>query len=109
MRSRVPTAHFFLFSDDMDWARERLALSPDIPCTSVAHDSASQQSPVADFYLMSLCRHAIVANSSFSWWAAWRGEQRRKFGNCPGLILRPLMPCANVDYYPDRWRGVERS
>jgi len=66
------------------------------------------QSPVVDFHLMSLCRHAIVANSSFSWWAAWLGEQRRKFGNRPGLVCRPLEPSSNADYYPARWHGVQR-
>jgi hypothetical protein len=109
IRTEVPEAHFFLFSDEPDWAKERLALPPDIPCTAVTPDGNSAESPLYDFHLMTLCRHGIVANSSFSWWAAWVGEQRRRRKNEPGLILRPWGFCNNADYYPDRWHAVARS
>ena len=58
-----------------------------------------------DFYLMSRCRHAVISNSTFSWWSAWLGEAGK-----PGRItVAPDMwfaPAANIDYsdiIPDRW------
>ncbi len=67
MNDRIPDAHFYIFSDEPDWAREHLA--PDYPHTYVSHNDSDHAHE--DMRLMSLCRHNIIANSSFSWWAAW--------------------------------------
>jgi hypothetical protein len=59
--------HFFLFSDDPAWAEENLRLR--FPATLVG--SAGQEDAAEHLQLMSLCRHHIIANSTFSWWGAW--------------------------------------
>ncbi len=109
IRSQVPQAHFFLFSDDPEWVQQRLVLPDGVSCTPVTSESSAVTAPLSDFHLMTLCRHAIVANSSFSWWGAWLGEQRRWRRGCPGMIIRPSGPCTNADYYPARWQTVDRS
>jgi hypothetical protein len=63
----VPDPHFFIFSDEPQWAKEHLPLA--FPAVFVEHNSPEQGHE--DFRLMSHCRHNIVANSGFSWWAAW--------------------------------------
>lgn len=65
----IDSPHFFVFSDDLPWAREHLEFLGDT--TFVDHNSG----PAAyeDMRLMSLCKHHVMANSSFSWWAAWLG------------------------------------
>jgi hypothetical protein len=63
----VAEPHFLVFSDDPDWARENLKL--EWPTSFVEHDSRCV--PHNDIWLMSLCSHHIIANSSFSWWGAW--------------------------------------
>ncbi|MFA4943133.1 MAG: alpha-1,2-fucosyltransferase [Lentisphaeria bacterium] len=108
IRGQVPQAHFFLFSDAPDWVRQRLRLPDGTSCTYVTPSGDATLSPLLDFHLMTLCRHAIVANSSFSWWAGWLGEQRWRRRGTAGLILRPAGHCMNVDYFPTRWQGVER-
>lgn len=62
---------YFLFSDDMTDARTLLADWPNLV-------PVSGFGPLEDFRLMSLCRHFIMANSTFSWWAAWLGRAADK-------------------------------
>jgi hypothetical protein len=64
---RVRNPRFFVFSDDIEWAAANLSFGH--PTTFVGHngDAASHE----DLRLMSLCRHHITANSTFSWWGAW--------------------------------------
>lgn len=60
--ARVAKPHFFVFSEDLDWCRRNLGL-PD--ATYVVGNTGSMA--YEDLRLMSLCRHNIIANSSFSW------------------------------------------
>lgn len=65
---RVPNPHFFVFSDDPDWVRQNL----DVAATSVFIDhNNNPEGAHEDMRLMSICRHHIIANSTFSWWGAW--------------------------------------
>jgi hypothetical protein len=65
---QVREPHFFCFSDYPDWLRENLKI--DYPVTYVSHNRGDEKS-YEDFWLMSQCKYFIIANSTFSWWAAW--------------------------------------
>lgn len=82
LRGSHPSARFYVFSDDPDWCRTEFCEADQevIDCRMVTAN------PMNDLYLMSLASHHIIANSSYSWWAAWLGSK-------PGQ--RVLMP--------DRW------
>ncbi|WP_027714731.1 alpha-1,2-fucosyltransferase [Desulfuromonas sp. TF] len=67
LRAQVTDPHIFVFSDDSEWVANHLRL--DVPTTYVNHNPPDRGH--LDMQLMSLCRHAIIANSSFSWWGAW--------------------------------------
>lgn len=69
IRERVEKPRFVVFSDDPAWIRENLDFGDD-PVLWVDHNSDDE---LADLWLMTRCRHAIIANSSFSWWGAWLG------------------------------------
>jgi hypothetical protein len=71
MRARVPDARFFIFSDDPEWCRSTFT-DPD---TEVIDSGAAASNPLHDLYLMSLAGHHLIANSSYSWWAAWLGDK----------------------------------
>lgn len=73
IREKEPEAVFFLFSNDMEWTKEHLA-GPD--CVPV--EGGSEEKGYLDLYLMSRCRHNIIANSSFSWWGAWLNDNPEK-------------------------------
>lgn len=62
----VRNPHFFIFSDDPQWARENLKLN--FPTTLVDHNGLEKN--YEDLRLMSQCKHHIIANSTFSLWAA---------------------------------------
>ena len=63
----------FVFSDSVDWVKEQEFFSGDRFLISEPVDKYNDGSftPYADLCLMSLCSHAIIANSSMSWWGAW--------------------------------------
>ncbi len=71
MRARIPGARFFVFSDDPEWCRSTLH-GDDV----VTIDSGTAgKNPLYDLHLMSLASHHIIANSTYSWWAAWLGDK----------------------------------
>ncbi|NCS98924.1 alpha-1,2-fucosyltransferase [Candidatus Parcubacteria bacterium] len=69
----VENPHFFIFTDDVAWAKENLKISD--PHTFV---SGNDLSGPQELWLMSKCQHNIIANSSFSWWGAWLNQNPTK-------------------------------
>jgi len=68
---RDPTTHFFVFSDDIDWAQTNLPHQDRITFIESTNDT---RAPVEELFLMSQCRKHIIANSSLSWWGAWLSD-----------------------------------
>jgi len=71
LRETLPNPRFYIFSDDPAWCASHFA-GDDVVVTS---GGASRQSPLVDLHLMSLAQHHVIANSSYSWWAAWLGKK----------------------------------
>ena len=71
LRARLPAARFFIFSDDPEWCRKTFREADQ----EVVDSRDAGSNPLHDLYLMSLAAHHIIANSSYSWWAAWLGEK----------------------------------
>lgn len=69
---------FFIFSDDIDWAKANLKI--DYPIFYVSDKKTPDYEELA---IMSKCRHNIIANSSFSWWGAWLNENPDKIAIAP--------------------------
>ncbi len=67
MRAQFPNCSFFIFTDDVAHAREWVA--DRAGCVIVDHNDVFTAHE--DLWLMSSCRHHIIANSTFSWWGAW--------------------------------------
>lgn len=88
----------FIFSDDMDWVKEHLKIQNQ--CVYI--DFNKKDDSVFDIYLMSLCNHNIIANSSFSWWGAWLNQHTDK------IVIAPNQWFANKslntkDLIPSSW------
>ena len=101
VKSRVTEPHCFVFSDDPEWAREHLKLDMPVSFVSPPADGRDYE----DFVLMSSCRHHVIANSTFSWWAAWLSASHDK------LIVAPKQWFAGSEYdardiVPEGWIRV---
>lgn len=101
----APNAHYFLFSDNPTAARALIAL-PDTKITLVAHNRGDANA-YADLWLMSLCKHFIIANSTFSWWGAWLAEHQNKKIFAPSLQIREGKTAWGfAGLLPDSWIKV---
>lgn len=76
---RLDMPVFFVFSDDPTWTRVHLKLT--YPMHIVDHNGPARG--YEDMRLMSLCRHHIIANSTFSWWGAWLNPSQDKIVIAP--------------------------
>lgn len=74
MAEQVEAPRFYVFSDDIAWARDNIVA----PCPVVFVGHNDDAAAYEDLRLMSACRHHIVANSSFSWWGAWLNPYEQK-------------------------------
>ena len=60
-----------IFSDDIAWCKQHFAELP-----GVSFFDGDYLRPTEDLWFMTLCRHHIIANSTFSWWGAYLAEDK---------------------------------
>lgn len=94
---QVKNPYFFIFSDDISWVKNNLKLDFSHEYVDQNHGKESFN----DMRLMSLCKHNIIANSSFSWWGAWLNSNIEK------IVIAPKKWFANdritQDLIPENW------
>ena len=95
---------FIIFSNDIEWCKENL----------IEGDSVTFVEPGLDYVdliLMSLCDHNITANSSYSWWAAYRNMNESKKIFCPTnyLIGSSAWSHINNNYFPKEWINIHNK
>ncbi|MCX4350026.1 MAG: alpha-1,2-fucosyltransferase [Lachnospiraceae bacterium] len=78
VRKKVPAAVFFLFTNDIAWVKENIYEDG-----MIIVDCNLESQDYQDMYLMSQCKHNIIANSSFSWWGAWLNQNTDKIVIAP--------------------------
>jgi len=96
----VPQPYFFVFSDDIAWAKDNLPI--EFPHQYVEHNHAGES--YNDMRLMSLCRHHIIANSSFSWWGAWLNQSTDKIVVAPRRWF--ASETSTQDLIPRDWQRI---
>jgi|10_taG_2_1085330.scaffolds.fasta_scaffold00201_14 hypothetical protein len=86
-----------VFSDDAEWCKNEFG--------SLAH-VVENEADYIDLYLMSMCKHNIIANSSFSWWAAWLNANTDKVVVAPQRWFGPSVAYNTKDLYCAGWEII---
>jgi hypothetical protein len=98
INEKIEEPHYFVFSDDFKFAEENLKLN--YPTTFVTNND--DEHCYNDLRLMSLCKHQIIANSSFSWWGAWLNDNLDKIVIAPKVFFAE--EAINLeDRFPEKW------
>lgn len=104
-----PSCHFIFFSDDIEWCKQFIRDNYFIDQMGGGMDVSFSEgkTELEDLSLMASCGHHIIANSSFSWWAAYLGHNPNRivispsaetwFGPTSG-VKKPV-----VDLLPKEW------
>lgn len=94
----------YVFSDDIDFCKKYFSekwefVSKDIELRYPQYESTNHT--LDDLFLMSHCKHMIMANSSYSWWAAWLNQNEDKTVICPEIGMW------TGDFFPDDWIKIQ--
>jgi hypothetical protein len=99
---KIVAPTFFIFSDDLEWCRANLQLPDAFIFVGPEYDGPKF---FHKFWLMSQCKHFVISNSSFGWWAAWLATNAGK------LVARPSAwfkspDVRDVDICPPSWMRI---
>jgi hypothetical protein len=90
---------FLIFSDDINWCKNVFSFIPNKIFIEGNND-------VIDLYLMSKCKHNIIANSSYSWWGAWLNNSPNKIVVSPNVWFGHKGPKETEDIIPNNWYKI---
>ncbi len=98
LQSRLGQISLFIFSDEPEWVQANMQFK----ATTVYISHNTGKDSAEDLRLMSLCKHNIIANSSFSWWGAWLNANTAK------IVVAPRSWYQNMHSYtigllPSEW------
>jgi hypothetical protein len=95
IKDKVDNPRYYIFTDDSEWVKENFRVENSI---YIQHNTGSDS--WQDMYLMSQCKHNIIANSSFSWWGAWLNSNPDKIVIAPKRWWRLF---EKDDVVPNEW------
>lgn len=96
IKEKQKSVKFYIFSDDIEWCKKNIPSSSDIYFV----ENSIENSDLVDFFLMKNCKHNIIANSSFSWWAAYLNENKMKQVVAPKLWFNDYFFQNSLDNNP---------
>lgn len=86
MRDKLQNPVFFVFTDNKDWVRENFT---EFDYQLIDHNPGSGWGSHCDMQLMSLCKHNIISNSTYSWWGAFLNRHQQKITIVPQIWFNP--------------------
>lgn len=98
MKKKVPNARFFVFSDDVEWCKKNLDF-PKNTMYEIGNDGVDEK-----LRLMSACKHFIISNSTFSWWAQYLSKNDKKIVLAPDHWRNYNIP---IDIYQNNWTKIK--
>lgn len=91
----------YVFSDDIEWCKQNIKINN--PHYFISNN---QKEDFEDLILMSNCSHNIIANSTYSWWAAWLNSNKNKIVVCPKRWFNDSNNNFNNTIYPTSWNKL---
>ena len=103
MQNFSKDAMFLVFSDNMDWTKKELE--------GLAKNMffVEGEKYYHDFFLMSLCDHNIISNSTFSWWAAYLNKNPNKIVTAPKKWFNEQLGKNTKDLIPPEWIIIDAN
>jgi hypothetical protein len=98
---KVEEPELFVFSDDINVIKNNYKF--DIPTTYIDNNGPDYE----QFNLMCNCKHQIIANSTFSWWAAWLNNYQEKIIISPKWWYRNPVKNESIIRIPQNWTVLE--
>lgn len=100
INSQIADPIFYIFTDDPEWCKNKFQQNDNFVFLS-----GLNLQDVEELILMSKCANQIIANSTFSWWAAWLNTNDKK------IVIRPRFPFNDMsllycDHYPEQWIAI---
>ena len=95
---KIKNPVFYIFSNDIEWCKENFKI--DFPTYYIDWNNGEES--FKDMQLMSLCKHNIIPNSTFSWWGAWLNNNPNKIVIAPEKWLN-LEKRTYEDIVPETW------
>lgn len=103
-KNNFSDCHFFIFSEYPLVSKDFLSSISD---ESTVVNNVDIVSPHDDLWLMTLCRHFIIANSTFSWWGAWLGNESDKIVVAPGKQMNGESSWGFKGLIPENWIVID--
>lgn len=103
IEKKHPNAKFFVFSnthDDIEWIKENYHFTQDVSYVDLGNTDYEE------FRLMCNCKHFVISNSTFSWWAAVLADYEKKTVVAPVPWVRNESDGWEGLYLPD-WIGIQ--
>jgi len=98
IKQKLNHPKFYIFSDQIELAKALLNVEID----AIFVDETLSVNADQDFFLMQSCQHQIIANSTFSWWAAYLNKYPNKIVIAPQKWYKPHFGDA-IDLFPENW------
>lgn len=100
IKRKIKNPTFYVFSNDIEWVKRNMSFHEKLDDKVIYNDSFQNLSDEEELFLMAACKHAIIPNSTYYWWAAWLINNKDK------IIISPkkwFVDDSPIDIYPESW------
>ena len=103
--STIQNPIFFIFSNDIVWVKNKYSFFDDIKCVYIDNSThiIQDNNAIKELMLMSVCKHNIIANSTFSWWGAFLNKNEKKIVITPKEWFKNDLNRIMPDLVPQNW------
>ena len=93
MNEKLNNPHYYIFCEDIEYAKEHYGYLENATFVT----GCFELTDLEEFHLISKCKHQIIANSTFSWWAAYLNSNPSK------IVIAPKYMHWTKEFYPESW------